>query len=232
MDKMKQWVAFAVLGALVIGVGGWFLLISPKRAHAADLSSQADAKRRANAVLVNRLAVLKAQQKDLPKQQAQLAAVAAKIPNNSAMPTLIRVLNGAAEDVGVELVSLSPGAPSPLAVSAPATTVSTPAAAGAATPTAPNAAAGAAAVGTLNSIPVTLNVVGSYFQVAQYFDRLENLTRAFRVTGFTLAPGQNPVKPVAGQPSSDSGKVLTAAISGLVFDTTGATTPTTTVAGK
>ena len=73
-------------------------------------------------------------------------------------------------------------------------------------------------------------MVGSYFQVAQYLDRLENLTRAFRVTTFTLNPGTNPVKDPAGQPSTDSGKLLSAAISGQVFQTTGGTTSTLTTA--
>jgi Tfp pilus assembly protein PilO len=166
------------------------------------------------------LAVLKAQAKDLPKQQAKLAAVAAKIPSDPAMPALVRALNKAASAANVELVSMAPGPPSP-ATAGPAGSTAT---------TAATATGGSAAAG-LQQVAVTLNVVGSYFQVAEYLDRLEGLTRAFRVTGFALAPGANPVKTTAGQPSTESGKVLTANITGLVFETPGATTSALT-AGK
>ncbi|MFN2539346.1 MAG: type 4a pilus biogenesis protein PilO [Mycobacteriales bacterium] len=214
MDTLKKWTALAVVAALVILAGGWFLLVSPKRTDAAALRTQAAEKQRANLALQTQLAQLKAQAKDLPKQQAKLAAVAAKIPNNSAMPALVRALNKAASDANVELVSVSPAAPTPVVAAAAATTATAANGTGA-------AAGGTGAAGLLQQIPVTLNVVGSYFQVAQYLDRLEGLTRAFRVTGFVLAPGANPVKPSISQASTDSGKVLSANITGQVYQTTG-----------
>ncbi|MCU1601052.1 MAG: hypothetical protein JWO22_1761 [Frankiales bacterium] len=238
MKKMQTWIALTAVGVLAILAGGWFLLVSPKKAHASDLRDQADAQSRANMALQNQLASLKAAQKNLPAQQAKLAAVAAKIPGTSAMPTLVRALSAAADDAGVELVSITPSAPAALAASAPAagtpsvttaaagTTTSTPATA--TTGVTPNAAAGAASVGTLLQIPVNVSVVGSYFQVAEYLDRLESLQRAFRVTTLSLTPGTNPLKPSASQPTQESGKVLTGTISGLVFQTQGASTATAT----
>jgi type IV pilus assembly protein PilO len=216
--KLKQWVALAAVAALVILAGGWFLLVSPKRSDAASLRSQTSDKQRANQLLASQLATLKSQAKDLPAQQAKIAAVAAKIPDNGAMPTLIRSLNSAAADTGVELVSLAPGQPTAVAPAAAAVTTPT-----AGSTTARSTAAAASMVGTLQSVGVTLNVVGSYFQVAEYLDRLENLTRAFRVTGFTETPGLNPVKPGSSQPTTDSGKSLTATITGQVFLTAGGT---------
>lgn len=225
--KMKQWVAIAALASVALLAGGWFLLVSPKRADAATLRAQAASQQQANQALKTQISVLKAQAKDLPKQQATLAAVAAKIPSNSAMPTLIRALNAAATDTGVELISMAPTAPSPVAAG--------PAAAGTAAPAGGSTAArvaarpaSSAAVGSLQQIGVSLNVVGSYFQVAEYLDRLESLSRAFRVSALTLSPGSNPVKPSVSQPSTDSGKLLTAVITGQVFEATGASAPTTT----
>jgi type IV pilus assembly protein PilO len=216
--KLKQWVALAAVAALVILAGGWFLLVSPKRSDAAALRSQTSEKQRANQLLASQLATLKSQAKDLPAQQAKIAAVAAKIPDNGAMPTLIRSLNSAAADTGVELVSLAPSQPTTVAPAAAAVTAPT-----AGSTTARTTAAAASMVGTLQSVGVTLNVVGSYFQVAEYLDRLESLTRAFRVTGFTETPGLNPVKPGSSQPTTDSGKSLTATITGQVFQTAGGT---------
>jgi type IV pilus assembly protein PilO len=220
--KLKQWVALAAVAALVILAGGWFLLVSPKRSDAAALRTQTSDKQRANQLLAGQVATLKSQAKDLPAQQAKLAAVAAKIPDNGAMPTLIRSLNKAAADTGVELVSLAPGQPTAVAPAAVTTPASGSTTARSAAP------ASAATVGTLQSVGVTLNVVGSYFQVAEYLDRLENLTRSFRVTGFTEAPGVNPVKPGSSQPTTESGKSLTATITGQVFQTSGGTASTLT----
>lgn len=251
MDKLKQWVALTVVGVIAILAAGWFLLVSPKRSDASDLDAQAQAKQAANAMLLTKLATLKAQAKDLPRQQAALAAVAAKIPDNPAMPALIRSLSKAAASAGVELVSIAPanvtpvvstartGAPvTPTVGSAPVATSSGTSAAPV-TPSAGSAAGSAAGssatAGTLSSISVTLSVVGGYFQVEQFLDGLESLQRAFKVGSISMAPGDNPVKPATGTSTGTSaaasGRSLTAAITGLVYlapgRATAASVPTT-----
>lgn len=203
MDKLKQYVVFAVLGCLVVLAAGWFLLVSPKRSDAAALKTQTAGQVTANAQLENQLQILKAQAKDLPKQQAKLASVAAKIPDNPALPSMIRSLTTAATSAGVELVTVTPGQPT--AVAAAPVAVKT---AGAAAP------AGASA-GQLAQIPLTLAIAGGYFQVEQFVANLENLPRSMRITGLTLAPGANPVKPTTV--SVDSGKTLTTTVTGMVF---------------
>ena len=111
MDKLKQWIVLTVVGCMAVLAAGWFLLISPKKAEAADLVAQTASQEATNDGLRTQLEVLKAQAKDLPKKQAELARVQAKIPDDPALPTLIRALTGAAADAGVELVSVTPGAP-------------------------------------------------------------------------------------------------------------------------
>jgi Tfp pilus assembly protein PilO len=218
MDKLKQWVGFTVVGVLVVLAAGWFLLVSPKRSEAADLNAQAASKATANQQLAGQLAILKAQAKELPQQQAKLAAVAAKIPDNPALPALVRALSKAADDAGVELVSMAPSPPAAVAAAA------APATAAGAGVTAARPAVGSSAAGALQSIGLNLNVVGGYFQVEQFLDRLESLGRAFKVTGFTLAPGSNPLKPAAAQGAVDSGSSLTAAVTGQVYMATGRST--------
>ncbi|GAC1610051.1 MAG: hypothetical protein NVS3B26_14720 [Mycobacteriales bacterium] len=209
MDKLKQYVVFAVLGCLVVLAAGWFLLVSPKRSDAAALRAQAVSQVSANTQLENQLRILKAQAKDLPKQQAKLASVAAKIPDNPALPSMIRALTTAAMSAGVELVTVTPGQPT-----APA--------AGAATLVRPGSSVGAVApvasgsAGQLAQIPLTLNVAGGYFQVEQFVSNLENLPRSMRVTTLTLAPGSNPVKPATAG-AVDDGKTLTTTVTGMVF---------------
>ncbi len=232
MDKLKQWVVLAVVAVLVVLAGGWFLLITPKRSEAADIRTQAGQQLSANSVLQTQLSVLKAQAKDLPRQQAKLAAVAVKIPDNPALPSLIRALVKAADSAGIELVSISPSAPTAVAVTTPVVPV-------AAVPPAGTAAAGKTTVpvtpatapataGQLQSIGVSLNVVGGYFELEQFFSGLEDLSRALKVTAFTLAPGSNPLKTSSGS-SPDTGKVLTATITSTVYLATGR--PAATPAG-
>ena len=38
-------------------------------------------------------------------------------------------------------------------------------------------------------IPLTINVVGGYFEAEQFLANLENLPRALRVTNLTMTPG-------------------------------------------
>ncbi|MDX6199350.1 MAG: hypothetical protein QOJ79_2501 [Actinomycetota bacterium] len=212
MDKIKQYVVFTVLGCLVVLAAGWFLLVSPKRSHAAELRDQAAAQVSANAQLETRLAILKAQAKDLPKQQAKLAAVAARIPDNPALPALVRALTTAATSAGVELVSLTPSAPAAVGAPAPAAAAPVAPAAGA-----PARAAVSASAGQLAQIGMTLNIAGGYFQVEQFVAALESLPRSMRVTALTMAPGANPVKPAAGGAAVDDGRTLVTTITAQVF---------------
>jgi len=231
MDKLRQWVALTVVAVLVIIVGSWFLLISPKRTEASLVREQVVANEAQNANLRTQISVLKAQAKALPQKQAKLAAVAAKIPDNPALPTLIRALHNAADDAGVELVSMAPSKPVAVAAAgAPATGVS------GAAPAAPAPVTGAAvgagsSAGILQSISLSLNVVGGYFQIEQFFDRLESLSRALKVTQLSLAPGVNPVKvAVPGALAPKTGDLLGATISGTVYMASGRTTTATTAA--
>ena len=213
MDKLKQYLVFTLLGCLLVLAAGWFVLVSPKRGEAAELRTAAETQVSANAALETKLAVLKAQAKNLPKQQAKLAAVAAKIPDNPALPALIRALTAAAGSAGVELVTVSPG-PVGLVGAAPAAAAAAPVAPGATKPAA-SAATGSAA-GTLAQIPLSLTVAGGYFQVEQFVANLENLPRSMRITGLSLTPGVNPVDPVVAGAVPDS-STLTTTITGQVY---------------
>jgi Tfp pilus assembly protein PilO len=228
MNKLKQWIAFTVVGVVAVLAAGWFLLVAPRHAEAAGLRQQTAEQEGANGQLRTALAVLKAQATDLPKEQAKLALVAAKLPDNPAEPELLRALAAAADTAGVELVSIAPGALTPVtpvaAPTTPAVASKTPAAAAPGTVAVPPApAAAASSAGTLMAMPVTISVAGGYYEVEQYLTALEDLTRAFRVTSLAVTPGANPVAPVAtggGTPapmSIEDGKHLITNITGMVY---------------
>ena len=191
MDKLKQWVALTVVGALAILAAGWFLLVSPKRAEAAELRAAGrDAGRRQRHA---RDAARGAQ----GAGQGAAEGAGRRWPTSPRRSRTTRRCrrwsapsSTASTTAGVELVSVTPGAA--------AVARRRPAAAAAPRPAAASRSGGAAPprpqrprqppAGQLASIPVAINVVGDYFEVRAFLAALEALPRALRVNDLTLAP--------------------------------------------
>jgi type IV pilus assembly protein PilO len=204
-------------GVLVVAifVAGWFLLIAPKRADAASLKAKAQSQSAANALLVQKLAVLKAQQADLPKEQAKLARFRSQIPDNPALPSLIRDLTAASRTVGTTIDEMTP--------QTPVASVSTSATGTPVQPASPGQPATTSAV--LYQVPLDLKVTGSYFELEQFINKLEGMRRAFLVSGFTVATSEG-TDSVPSAPST-----LTLDLHGQVFLSAAApATPSTPVA--
>ncbi|HEY5183741.1 MAG TPA: type 4a pilus biogenesis protein PilO [Actinomycetes bacterium] len=224
MTRTRQWTVGTALLVVLMLVAGWFLLISPKRSEAADLQTQTTAQMAQNASLQNQIAVLQSQAKNLPAQQAELAAIRQHLPDNPALPGLVRSLTDAAAKSGVTLVSLAPSTPA--AAPAPKTTAPSGTSATApATGTGQSAAAAAAAGATLQMVPIVVTVTGSYYDTEQFLNKVEGLTRSFLVTGFSVTPAESQAS--SGASTGD----LTTAIQGRVFYTpAAAAAPTTATA--
>ena len=167
MTRTRKWSMLAALMAVVVLLAGWFLLVSPKRASADDLRVQAAAQNTKNDAIKAQIAELQALQKDLPKQQAIIADVQQRIPQNPDLPALIRSLSSMATSAGVDIHSFSPVAPVASAAQAPAN-----------------------AVGlngqTLQVINVSMEVDGSYYNIERFFLKMESLKRALLVNGLSL----------------------------------------------
>jgi type IV pilus assembly protein PilO len=214
MDKTRQWSILTVVGVIGVLIAGWFLMVSPQRAHATDLRAQAEQQRQSNAQLQSKVAMLRQQAKDLPSQQARLAAIAKKIPDNPALPPLIRALSDASDTAGIELVSLAPSAPAVVAATAPQQLATGTQATQPAQPT----RGAATAPAQLAQIPVAIQVQGTYFNIEQFFDAVESLSRAMLVTGITMAPvpGAGAVATSPGAKVVPAG-TMTATITARVF---------------
>lgn len=229
MSVTRKWSLLAAVLVLAILAAGWFLLVAPKRSEAAGLRKQAVSQQDANARLLQQLEVLKAQQAELPKQRARLAVMRTQIPDNPALPTLIRNLTAAGRKVGVSIDTMAPAVPAPVVVAQPVapvatttpestgstgSTESTESGTGTTTPTAPVAPPAP----SLFQVPLTLNVTGSYFELEQFINKLEGLKRSFLVSGFTLAPATDAP---SGATSTEAGGPapgdLTLALTGRVY---------------
>jgi Tfp pilus assembly protein PilO len=206
MTKLRQLWLLTALGTLAVLAGGWFLLVTPKANQASALRSDVDAQLAANRTLQRQIDTLTKQKKDLPKLQAELEKFATKIPNNPALPALVRSLSDAAENSGVELVAVSPSTPVLAPAAAPVT---------GATGTVTAAAAAPAGL-TLAHIPVTVGVKGTYSQISAFLAEIEGLSRAFLVT----TVGVTPPAAASGSATAVDADKLTAALTGRLFMTT------------
>jgi Tfp pilus assembly protein PilO len=187
MNKMRQWSMLTAAAVVVVFVAGWFLAISPQRHHAADLHTKTATQEAANASLRSQVAQLELQKQGLPAQQRLLAKFATKIPDNPELPALIRQLTAAADQAGIDLVSMSPSTPSAVAATPGTTTTAT-------------------AASSLNQISLQLNVTGSYFNLESWFAAIEKLPRAMKVTQWSLTPGSS-----SSQSGGSSGSAATTA---------------------
>ncbi|MDX6285425.1 MAG: hypothetical protein QOG53_910 [Frankiales bacterium] len=220
MDKTKQLGLLTAVAILAVLAGGWFLLVSPQRADAKQTRADTAEQEQQNQSLQSTIASLQAQHKNLPQVQAQLAKLATQLPSNPGLPALIRQLSSAADNAGVDLISITPSPPTVIA-SAAATTPVAPAGSTAGTPAARSVAA---PNNQLASVPLVIQVNGGYFQVEQFVSNLEALKRSFLTTQVDMAPGKAPVAtstsagaaPAAATGTAYDGR-LTANINGLVF---------------
>jgi Tfp pilus assembly protein PilO len=183
MTQTRKWSLLAILLIAAVFAASWFLLIAPKRSDAEALRQQKVSQDEANQRLQQQIVMLKAQNKDLPKQQARLAQIRVNIPQTPQLPSLIRNLSVSATKSGVELVSLAPAQPTVVPGSAPA---AQPAAEQGASTTGQPADAQPATAAPLLMIPISVTANGDYFEVEQFLNQLESLKRSFLVTGFTL----------------------------------------------
>jgi type IV pilus assembly protein PilO len=228
MNKMRQWSVLTAVGCLAVLVLGWFALVSPQRTHAKQYRAQAAGVEASNATLQSDINQLRQQQKGQLAQQRELAAIARQIPDNPALPALIRQLSAAAKGAGVDLVSLAPG--NPVAVSSTSSASHTLSQSAAARNAATSATGGTAstaaatpahaAASSLTEIPVTVQVQGSYYNIEQFFAAVENMTRSVLNTAFTIggANANNGGTSVSSNPNAALPPgTLTAQITAVVF---------------
>ncbi len=127
LTKSQLWISGTALVCAVIVLAGWFLLIAPKRAEAADLRDQTASAVQVNDQLEVRIEQLKAQYAELPQRKAELAAIKLAMPEDAQLATLTRDLTAMATASGVTLMKIEPGVVTPMVTTvAPAATAPAP----------------------------------------------------------------------------------------------------------
>ena len=232
-NKSRVWVAGTLVLCVLLAVASWFLAIGPKRAQAADLEQQTVDVQSANSQLESRIAQLKVQFAELPQRQAELAAIKQAMPEDAALPTLVRDLDAMATASGVTLMTLTPGTPVAVQTAAPVAPVPAEgeetaeaapadgaAAEGAAAEGAPAdgaAAVPAAPADVLVSIPTSMVIVGGFFESELFLKKLQSeMPRAFLVMNLTVVAETASTEAGGGKPATENGDV-TMTIAGSVF---------------
>jgi len=226
MSKTRTWGAATAGICVLLILAAYFLLIAPKQAEAADLRDQTMAQDQANAQTTVKTQQLKAQYAQLPAKRAELAVIKQQLPDNPALPTLIRSLSAMADASGVTLTSLTPAPPAPFTgTTAPAAAVVAPTA---------GAVVGAGSTTQLLAIATTVVITGDYASSTLFVQKLQAasgakngsaMTRAFLVQSIKITPF------AATDPSSvkaAKGQVQTT-LTGQVFVLKTAAIPTVSV---
>lgn len=222
LDSTMKWYGGAALAAVLVLLAGFFLLVSPARSNADEIQAQAAAQDDANGMLQSKIDTLKAQYKDLPTYQKDLAALQTHLPTTPQMPALLRSLSQAAARSGVTLVSVTPSNPTVLASGNQAS--------------GPITAATASAPGQVSDYPLAISVQGNFANVKLFMAQLEALPRSVLVTGLNVTRAGEAQGGVDA--TSTANGALIAMVSAHVFSATpgsaaapAQTTTTTTTAG-
>lgn len=186
-------IVIAVVAGVVVLTAGWFLAVKPVKADIAAVKSATTEQTSKNDSTRLQLQVMRSIANRLPAEQAELATLSQRVPDQVELPALLRSMEALAKASGVDLTGITPG-----------------------TPTALTAAPGIA------TVDIALNVSGGYAEIEQFDSALEGLQRTFLVSGFTLTGGGGTAT-AASITASFTGRVLvhSTAIAATTATTTG-----------
>lgn len=224
LTKTRAWVAGTVVLCLLLSLAAWFLLISPKRAEAADLREQTVAAEQANQQKKVKIEELKKEFANLPQRDAELAALRTAIPVDDQLSALTRTLEQNAGASGTALDSIAVEAPVSLTPAAPAAPAEGEGTSGSAdsekkTDTTDAAATPAPAAASTNlvRIPVTVTVTGDYIKSIAFLKTMQaDMPRNFLVSGLTIGEPQVDAEGVDAKVLKSQGYV-TMTITGQMF---------------
>jgi Tfp pilus assembly protein PilO len=168
----RRIVTIAVIAAVGL-TGLWYLLLwSPQSKHLQQAHSSVAAAQQQQVSLGQQLSSLRRQQPQLPAKQAQLSRLKGAVPDTPQLDQLLDQLRVAESAAGVQLQSLTPTQPGPLSSGqASGSTASTT----------------SVAAGGLQGITLTMQLTGSYFQVADFVNRLNALPRLIVLNNLSLS---------------------------------------------
>jgi Tfp pilus assembly protein PilO len=201
-NRTAKWSAGTAALCAVLLVATWFLLVTPRRAAAAETRAAQAAAQQANDVLRAKLQQLRAQFADLPRTQAELAKLHQQVTPTADLADVVRSVSALSSAAGTTLEGIAPSAPTAVggasagraATGGTSNAVSGGASGGAAsTAAASGSGSGSSADGTASAargvidIPLSITVTGDYYQVVGFIRRVQTeMSRALLIGGVQI----------------------------------------------
>lgn len=163
----RQIILLTALGAVLVLVAFYFLAWAPKSEEVELIETEISNVLSQQTTAEQRIRALEEVRARAPAIEADLAAAEAIVPPDVAFPAALRQLQLAADDSGVTLLSIQPGRPSAVADGS-----------------------------DLSTISLALTLQGSYFQVVDFFRRVEEPSitpRGIVFANVSIAPAEYPV---------------------------------------
>lgn len=145
--------------AAALVIVAFLLVVKPKMGQVAEAKTQLETKQQEAATLTTLLATLRDDQANESKYQDTIAMVDQRVPPLLDQQGLLTLLRVAGEQSGIDHLSAQFGTPAVVLPSG------------------------------VSTISVTVSLQGRFFTIAGFFDKVERLPRAAKVTQFTLTPG-------------------------------------------
>jgi Tfp pilus assembly protein PilO len=159
----RRAVIVAGAGAAVLALLLVLFLVLPKMAEVTKAQGELKDAKAEQQTLSVQLNALKQARDEAPANEATIREIEGEVPPTADLPGVILFLRNAAAVSGVQVLSLTPGAPAP----APA--------------------------GGFSSIAVSASGEGSYFSLVKYLHEMETLPRAATVESIDLTPTEGTV---------------------------------------
>lgn len=212
-SKTAPWVLGTAFAAVLILIGAWLLVISPKMASASDKREQAQSEQARIDQVQIQLVGLKHDFENIGVFRGKLKDLQVQIPTDEELSTLVRQLSTIATETGVALTSVAPNSPTAVVQAgsaAPAAgTATTDSASAAGTPseTTPQTGqtAGAQAVRGFYAIPIDIIVVGSYANTVKFLAKLQTGSPRLVLVSELHATSQKAAGAQAGLPALADG---------------------------
>lgn len=211
--RSTGWVVGTVFAVLAIFAGTWFLAAGPRFDDASETLAVAQSARDRNELLTVEVARLAEQFTHLDEYRAELAELRTQVPAEARLTEFVRQVEALATANGVTVTSLAPSVPilveSEAPVPAPTeTTETTEATDASADATVAEPAPEALPLAAFAYVPLTMEVVGPYANVAAFLDAIQTGNPRIFVPTTLDGEGQD-LQPDVIPPTADGDLKLT-----------------------
>jgi Tfp pilus assembly protein PilO len=144
--------------ALLVALLAVFLLVLPRMSEVGETEDQLQESQDQEINLAAELNALEDAEAAAPDTELEIAAIDEQVPPTADLPSLFRLLQGAADRAAVDFFSFTPGTPVPNLT------------------------------GSYSTIASQITVSGGYFAIDEFLFLLETLPRAAKVTTLAVTP--------------------------------------------